>query len=563
MSLAASTPGREVSRVLVKTLNGKKGAESQLEKTISSFEELELSPEVLKAVSAMGFEKPTPIQEKTIPVLLSGKDVIGQAQTGTGKTAAFGIPVVEKVDRSKPAVQALILAPTRELAIQAAEEMNKLGQFKRVHALPVYGGTPIDRQIKALNRGVHVVVGTPGRVLDHLERGTLKLGAVKIAVLDEADEMLDMGFVDDITSIMSRTPEGRQTLLFSATMPEEILKISKRYMKHPERIKIAADTLTAPKISQIVYEVSNEFKIEALSRLIDYDTGKFLIFCHTKKEADEVATNLKLRGYEADSMHGDFTQAQREAVLKKFREGRVDVLVATDVAARGLDISDVSHVVNYSLPQDPESYVHRIGRTGRAGREGVAITFVTAREDKQLRIIKSVSKATMKKGKLPTREEVMGARFANLREKIDEFAEDSRFDRFLKMAEEITESIKPVEAIAALLKFQLEGFDTTPTGQAERPSLDDTGAPPGMARLFMTIGREQNVRATDIVNEISRKAGIPRDSVKKVSIFDTFTFVEVPKEVAEKVIEFMHQSIISGRKVAVAPAKPKASVRRH
>ncbi|MDP2690552.1 MAG: DEAD/DEAH box helicase, partial [Deltaproteobacteria bacterium] len=317
----------------------------------------------------MGFEEPTPIQEKTIPVLLAGRDVIGQAQTGTGKTAAFGIPIVEKMDRHNFAVQALILAPTRELAIQAAEEMNKLGAFKRLHALPVYGGTSIERQIKALKKGAQIVVGTPGRVLDHIQRKTLSLKDVKIAVLDEADEMLDMGFLDDINRILAETPKERQTLLFSATMPEAILKISKRYMNSPEKIKIASDSLTAPKINQIFYEVRNQEKIEALTRLIDSDdSGRFLIFCHTKKEADDVSSDLRLRGYDAASMHGDFTQQQREAVLKSFKGGRIDVLVATDVAARGLDISDISHVINYSIPQDPESYVHRIGRTGRAGK---------------------------------------------------------------------------------------------------------------------------------------------------------------------------------------------------
>jgi len=533
-----------------------------LEKIVAGFSEFALSSDVMKAVVSMGFEEPTPIQKKTIPVLLTGKDVIGQAQTGTGKTAAFGIPIVEMINKNSTGVQAIILAPTRELAIQAAEEMNKLGKFKRLHALPVYGGTSIERQIKALKKGVHIVVGTPGRVLDHIERRTLSLGEVKIVVLDEADEMLDMGFVEDITKILKTTPEQRQTLLFSATMPGEILSISKRYMKSPEKIKIAGDTLTAPKINQIFYEVRASEKIEALARLIDSDdSGVFLVFCHTKKEADEVATNLKFRGYEADAMHGDFSQAQREAVLKKFRSSRIDVLVATDVAARGLDISNISHVVNFSIPQNPESYVHRIGRTGRAGREGVAITFVTPREERQLRLIKAVSKADIKRGKLPTKEQVMEARIENLKERVQEAIDDKNFDKYLRMADRLIESSGPRESVAALLKFQLGGLEElAPSGRGERGaqlSLDETGAAPGMARLFMTIGREQDVRAGDIVNAISRKADIPRHAIKGVAIFDTFTFVEVPRDSAEKVIEFMHQSIISGRKVAVAPARPK------
>lgn len=531
-----------------------------MEQKTLSFNDFNLSNEVLKAVAAMGFEEPTPIQTKTIPVLMTGKDVIGQAQTGTGKTAAFGIPIVDRIDRATQGVQALIIAPTRELAIQAAEEMNKLGKFKRLHALPVYGGTSIERQIKALQKGVHIVVGTPGRILDHIERKTLVLKHVKIVVLDEADEMLDMGFIDDITRILKETPLDRQTLLFSATMPDAILNISKRYMRTPERIRIAADTLTAAKINQIVYEVRQEGKTEALARLIDAsDSGRFLVFCHTKREVDDVAGNLKLRGYEADAMHGDYTQAQREAVLKRFRESRVDVLVATDVAARGLDISNISHVVNYSIPQNPESYIHRVGRTGRAGREGVAITFVTPREDRQLRLIKAVSKADIKRGKLPTREEVLENRFIGLKEKIHEFIDDKRFDKFLAMAEKLSAEMQPVEAVAALLKFHLEGVGSDTAGpEAGTFSLDGTGATPGFARLFMTIGKEQGIRVGDIVEAISNKANIPKDAIKGVNIFETFTFVEVPRDAAEKVVEYMHQSILSGRKIAVAPARPRA-----
>ncbi|MBI5809784.1 MAG: DEAD/DEAH box helicase [Deltaproteobacteria bacterium] len=513
----------------------------------------------------MGFEEPTPIQEKTIPVLLSGRDVIGQAQTGTGKTAAFGIPIVERIDRATTGVQAIILAPTRELAVQAAEEMNKLGKFKRLHALPVYGGTSIERQMHALAKGVHIVVGTPGRVIDHIERRTLSLKNVKVVVLDEADEMLDMGFVDDITRILKETPTERQTLLFSATMPEEILRISKRYMRTPDKIKIQADTLTAPKINQIFFEVRQEQKTDALSRLIDADdNGRFLVFCHTKKEVDDVATSLKMRGYEADAMHGDFSQSQREAVLRKFRDSRIDVLVATDVAARGLDISDISHVVNFSIPQSPESYVHRVGRTGRAGKEGVAITFVTPREERQLRLIKAVSKANITRGKLPTKEEVMEGRFTSLKEKIQEFIDDKKFDIYLKLAERLSPDVSPVEAAAALLKFQLDGFGAGGSEtSAQTPSLDETGAAPGMARLFMTVGRLQNIKAGDIVNEISRKANIPRHVIKGVNIFDAFTYVDVPRDTAEKVIDIMHSSLIAGRKIAVAPARPREKRKEH
>jgi ATP-dependent RNA helicase DeaD len=525
-------------------------------KKITTFQDFDLSKELSKAISSMGFEEPTPIQTKTIPLLLSGKDVIGQAQTGTGKTAAFGIPIVEIVEPKARGVQAIILAPTRELAIQAAEEMNKLGRYKGLHALPVYGGTSILRQINALKRGVHIVVGTPGRVLDHLQRRTLVLKNIKIVVLDEADEMLDMGFVDDITKILSDTPDTRQTMLFSATMAPGILKISKRFMTNPEKVKIATDTLTAPTINQIFLEVRQGGKLEALTRFIDSsDGGRFLIFCHTKRETDDVATDLQLRGYGAGAIHGDFSQQQRESVLKKFKQGGIDILAATDVAARGIDIKDISHVINFSIPQNPESYVHRIGRTGRAGRSGVAITFVTPREGKQLNLIRRVAKADIKKGRLPSKAEIMGARMTALTEKIQSFIDDNRFDTFLKLAENLTAHAEPIEIAAALLKFQLEGFDTV--NVAQDASLDETGASAGMARLFITIGKEQGIRTGDIISEISKKAGIEANSVQGVKIFDTFTFVDVPREAAEKVIELFHRKMISGKNVKVTPARPR------
>lgn len=518
-----------------------------------TFIDFGLSKEVLQAVAGMGFEEPTPIQERTIPVIMQGKDIIGQAQTGTGKTAAFGIPIVEKVDPRRFFVQAIILTPTRELAIQVAEEMNKIGKFSRVFALPIYGGSSIERQIKVLKKGVHIAVGTPGRVIDHIERGTLKLNEVKIVVLDEADEMLDMGFVDDITTILSHTPKQRQTLLFSATMPEGIIKISKRYMVSPEKIGISANILTEPKIDQIFYEVRQSEKMDALSRLIDAeDSDLFLVFCHTKKEVDDVAANLKNRGYEAEAIHGDFSQSQRESVMRRFKSGMIDVLVATDVAARGLDISNISHVVNYSIPQNPDAYIHRIGRTGRAGRSGVAITFVTPREDRQMRLIQSVAKTKIKRGKLPTVQDVLEARVGTLKERIQEFIDDKRFDTYLALVHKLADGAEPIEVAAALLKFQLEGF-----GAGEEKTYEDTGGSPGMVRLFMNVGRQQKINANDIVRAIAEKTGIAGKSISNISIFDKFTFVEVPKEHAEKVIEVMHQGMISGKKVAVAKAKPK------
>jgi len=401
------------------------------------------------------------------------------------------------------------------------------------------------------------MVGTPGRVIDHIERKTLRLNYVKIVVLDEADEMLDMGFVDDITTILKETPKERQTLLFSATMPEGILKIANRYMRNPEKVTIAKDMLTAPKINQIFYEVRQSEKTDALCRLIDVeDSDLFLVFCHTKMEVDEVAADLKLRGYEAEAIHGDFSQSQREAVMKKFRESRIDVLVATDVAARGIDISKITHVINYSIPQNPESYVHRIGRTGRAGREGVAITFVTPREDRQLRLIQTVAKTKITRGKLPSVQEIQEIRVERLQEKIQEFIDDKRFDKYLGMVEKLLDGLQPIEVAAALLKFHLEGFGSA-AAPAGEPSFDDTGASAGMARLFITVGREQKIRPGDLVKLIAEKTGLSGKAIGNIKIMEKFTFVEVPRESAEKVIDALQRSMIGGRKVSAAPARPR------
>ena len=521
------------------------------------FEDLGLSEDCLKAVASMGFEEPTPIQQKAMPVLLSGKDMIGQAQTGTGKTAAFGLPIIEAIELKDRFVQAIVLAPTRELAVQAAEEINKLAKFKELHAIAVYGGTSIDRQIAALQKGVHIVVGTPGRVLDHLRRKTLKLDRIKIVVLDEADEMLDMGFIDDINSIIRTTPKKRQTLLFSATMPVEILSIAKRYMIEPEKVIIESETLTAPKIDQIFYEVKHNEKVEALSRLIDItDSGRFLVFCHTKRECDYVADTLRFRGYPVEAMHGDYNQAQREKVLKKFKDSDIDILVATDVAARGLDITDISHVVNYSIPQDPESYVHRIGRTGRAGKEGIAVTLVTPRETMQLRLIKNVSRATITRMKLPTKVELLEGKLGPIKDKIQSASETQGFDRFKALAEKFSKDVGPTEALAFFLKQEIE-FNEAKKGAPHIGGAVGEGTPAGeFARLFINIGKAQNLSHGDIVSAISTKTSLAENDIKDVSIFDNFTYVNVPKESAEKVIEMMHESMISERQVAVERARP-------
>ncbi len=366
------------------------------------FEEFILSEGVTRAIRDMGFSIPTPIQEESIPHALTGRDIIGQAQTGTGKTLAFGIPIIERIYPSKKVVQAIVLTPTRELAVQVAKELGKIGKHKQIAVLPVYGGQPIQKQLSQLRKGVHIVVGTPGRVIDHIRRGTLNLKSVRFAVLDEADRMLDMGFIDDMRFILAQIPRERQTMLFSATIPPEIAWLAKRYMKDPVKVMVSKDTLTVPQTTQIFFEVREFGKLGVLSKLIDLERGGvFLVFRRTKAGADELAAALKARGYNAEALHGDYSQRERDRVMRLFRRGEVDIVVATDVAARGLDIKGITHVVNYDIPQDAGNYVHRIGRTGRAGRDGVAITFVTHWEYGELKRIQGFSKAKIEKVSIP------------------------------------------------------------------------------------------------------------------------------------------------------------------
>ena len=367
------------------------------------FNELGISESTLRSIEKMGFEEATPIQSETIPLALQGGDVIGQAQTCTGKTVAFGVPMIEKIDHSVDAIQGLIIAPTRELAIQVSEELYRLGHDRRTRVLSVYGGQDISRQIRALKRAPHIIVGTPGRLLDHINRRTIKLNTVHTVVLDEADEMLNMGFIDDIEAILAQVPEEHQTLLFSATMPEPIRNIANRFMVNPETVRIKAKVMTASLIKQYYVRVPEREKFDAFTRMLDIHTPELaIVFGRTKRRVDELIDALAVRGYNADGIHGDLTQSKRLQVLKKFKEGNIEILVATDVAARGLDISGVSHVYNFDIPQDPESYVHRIGRTGRAGKEGIAVTFVSPREMAYLEIVERTTKRKMDRLRPPT-----------------------------------------------------------------------------------------------------------------------------------------------------------------
>ncbi|PEZ79684.1 ATP-dependent RNA helicase [Bacillus sp. AFS017274] len=411
----------------------------------------------------MGFEEASPIQSQTIPLALEGKDIIGQAQTGTGKTAAFGIPLMENIDINNENVQGIVIAPTRELAIQVSEELFKLGYGKRARVLAVYGGQDIDRQIRALKKKPHIIVGTPGRLLDHIKRKNIKLGGVHTVVLDEADEMLNMGFIEDIELILSTVPDERQTLLFSATMPDPIRKIAERFMQEPVLVRVKAKEMTVDRIEQYYLELKESEKFDTLARLFDIQTPDLaIVFGRTKRRVDELASALNIRGYMAEGIHGDLSQAKRLSVLKKFKDRSIDVLVATDVAARGLDISGVTHVYNFDIPQDPESYVHRIGRTGRAGKHGIAITFVTPRERGQLHAVEHTTKKRMEKLKTPTLTEALEGQQKAVTEKILNTIENEDLTLYLGQAEELLQKHSAADLVAAMLKSMTKEPDQTP-----------------------------------------------------------------------------------------------------
>ncbi|MBW3624327.1 MAG: DEAD/DEAH box helicase [Armatimonadetes bacterium] len=521
---------------------------------MKSFEELGLSAPLLKGIEELGYESPTPIQEQTIEMLLGGRDVVAQAQTGTGKTAAFALPVLENLDAGKRVPQALILAPTRELAMQVAEMTHALGRFKNVHLLAVYGGQPIERQLRALKHGVQVVVGTPGRILDHLRRETLNLSQVRTVVLDEGDQMLDMGFLEEIEEILEQCPEERQTVLFSATMPRPIAELARRFLKDPAEVKIQSEQMSVPTIEQIAYEVPARQKQEALIRILDHDQpDSAIIFCRTKQDTATLAEELEILGYEAAALHGDINQSQRESVLRRFREGVVECLVATDVAARGLDIENVSHVINYDVPGDPESYVHRIGRTGRAGREGIAVTFVTPRERNYLRTIERITRHKIPIQRLPSVAEIANKRMQALRSRIETTLESGGLDLYLMMAEELCEDHDPREVAAAAIRMlaESEGIKTQ-----EDKSFEGVHAESGMTRLFLPLGRNAGIHPRDIVGAIANETDVPARSIGAIDIYATSTFVDVPEEHAGEILHALNRTTLKGRKVRVDIARP-------
>jgi ATP-dependent RNA helicase DeaD len=439
---------------------------------LTNFSELNISESTLRSVQRMGFEEATPIQEGTITFAMAGRDVLGQAQTGTGKTAAFGIPLIEKIDPKNPNIQALVIAPTRELAIQVSEELYKLGYDKRVKLLSVYGGQEIGRQIRALKNRPQIIVGTPGRIQDHINRRTMKLDEVQTLVLDEADEMLNMGFIDDINAILENVPSTRQTLLFSATMPPAIRKIAETFMKDPEIVKIKAKELTMENIEQFFVKATEREKFEALSRLLDVQKPELaIIFGRTKRRVDELSQALGLRGFLAEGIHGDLSQAKRISVLRQFKEGKIDILIATDVAARGLDISGVTHVYNFDIPQDPESYVHRIGRTGRAGKSGIAVTFVTPREMGYLRIVEETTKKRMTPLRPPTSEEALTGLQEDAMQTLVELVQNNDLGNYRELAAKLLENNEALDLVAAALKSITKEPDATPVSLSEERPL--------------------------------------------------------------------------------------------
>ncbi|GAB6935671.1 DEAD/DEAH box helicase [Calditerricola yamamurae] len=524
---------------------------------MADFAQFGISKAILDALADMGFEEPSPIQAACIPLVLDGRDVIGQAQTGTGKTAAFGIPIVERVT-PVPRVQAIVLAPTRELAIQVAEEIGKIAKYKRgVRALPIYGGQSIEHQIRAMRKGVQIVIGTPGRVLDHLRRRTLRLDDVRFFVLDEADEMLDMGFIDDIEAILRLVPKDRQTLLFSATMPPEIRRLAFQYMNRPEVVAISRGSVAAPTVTQVYYRALESQKLDVLCRILDAeDVERGILFCRTKKGAAELAQALQARGYSADALHGDLNQSQRNKVMDAFRSGELELLVATDVAARGIDVENVTHVINYDIPQDPESYVHRIGRTGRAGKTGMAITLVTPREMKQLQHIERTVKVSIEPRDVPTVSELGDRQIQYWTAQLTAQLDKKDLDLYRAFVQQwADDGGDVVDLAAAALKLAFGPGDA----EGEEYNFGDTGARDGMVRFFLNVGRSAGLGPREVAEVIAEQAGIPARTIGRIDLFDSFAFVEVPTEVAPFVYEALRNARINGRRVNVEPAKPRAA----
>ncbi|MEU4805211.1 DEAD/DEAH box helicase [Actinosynnema sp. NPDC023587] len=540
----------------------------------TSFADLGLRPELLRALSGLGYEEPTPIQREAIPPLNNGRDLLGQAATGTGKTAAFALPVLERMaegGRTERAPFALVLVPTRELAVQVSEAVHRYGRELGARVLPIYGGQPIGRQLRVLEQGVDVVVATPGRAVDHLNRGTLKLEHLKVVVLDEADEMLDMGFAEDLDAILSEAPAQRQTVLFSATMPGRIDRLARTHLTDPVRITISreqAEPGEAPLVRQSAYVVPRAHKPAALGRVLDIEAPTAaIVFCRTRDEVDQLTETLNGRGYRAESLHGGISQEQRDRVMARLRNGTADLLVATDVAARGLDVEQLTHVVNYNVPSAPESYVHRIGRVGRAGREGVAITLAEPREHGMLKTIERVTKQRIQMEKVPTVADLRARRLELTRAALHESLLEDDLEGFRVVVETLADEFDVMEVALAAVKLAHEASgaaadeeeipEVAPRGD-RRPA---TGEPrrerkprrptAGMTRLFVGAGRSAGIRPQDLVGAIAGEARLNGREIGAIEIADRFSLVEVPEASAQQVIAALRGAAIKGRKVTV------------
>ena len=562
---------------------------------VTKFEELQLDDRIIRAITEMGFEEASPIQAQAIPVVLEGRDMIGQAQTGTGKTAAFGLPLLQKVDPKVKKLQAVVLLPTRELAIQVAEELRRFAKFMHgIKVLPVYGGQDIVRQIRALKDGTQIVVGTPGRVMDHMRRKTVKMDHVHTVVLDEADEMLNMGFLEDMETILSQLPEERQTLMFSATMPQAIADIAKKFQKDPVTVRVIKKELTVPKVTQYYYEVKPKNKVEVMCRLLDMYSPKLsIIFCNTKRQVDELVQALQGRGYFAEGLHGDLKQVQRDRVMESFRNGRTDILIATDVAARGIDVGNVEAVFNYDIPQDDEYYVHRIGRTGRAGREGKAFSLVVGKEVYKLRDIQRYCKTKIIPQAIPSLNDITEIKADKILDQVQDILNDADLTKIVNIIEKklMEDDYTSLDLAAALLKMSmgddnediidnymparsLDDLDSygrnsrgrdrgrnnsRRKGATDRAAVDYVlnGGEERMARLFINIGKSQRVTPGDILGAVAGESGIPGRLVGSFDMYDGYTFVDVPAEYAEDVLNAMSHARIKGKHIHVEKANSK------
>lgn len=561
------------------------------------FDELELDERILRAVTDMGFEAASPIQMQAIPVQLEGKDMIGQAQTGTGKTAAFGIPLLQEISQDNRKTQAMILCPTRELAIQVADEIRRLAKYMPgIKILPVYGGQEIMKQIRSLKGGVQIIVGTPGRVMDHMRRKTIRTDEIHTVVLDEADEMLNMGFLEDMETILNQMPEERKTVMFSATMPQAIAEIARKFQKDPVMVRVVKKELTVPEVTQYYYEVKPRNKVEVMCRLLDLYSPKLSVaFCNTKKQVDELVQALQGRGYFAEGLHGDLKQEQRDRVMDSFRNGATEILVATDVAARGIDVDDVEAVFNYDIPQDDEYYVHRIGRTGRAGREGRAFSLAVGSEVYKLRDIQRFCKTKIIPQPIPSLNDVTAIKAEKILDEVQEYIADGGLDRMTDIIEKrlLAEDYTSLELAAAFLKMTM-GDDNEDIADEGRPLRDlenlgrrggrdsgyghdynrgrsaygtrrrtgreedeyaDRRSPRnGMTRLFINLGKNQSVKPGDILGAIAGESGMPGRLVGSIDMYDKYTFVEVPREQADSILEAMNRAKIKGKNVHVEKA---------